>query len=100
LGVEKAEAHVANVEAQLILILSGAYIGYLPDHYAAPFVAEDTLRRIDVPRTAYGSPFSLATCDHRNVSPVTQAFVRLVMAKLADSELVEPDKVLEVNFAD
>ena len=34
LGVEREAAAVDNMEAQAILILSGAYLGYLPEHYA------------------------------------------------------------------
>lgn len=34
-GFSKGSATVETVDAQLLLILSGKYIGYLPEHYAA-----------------------------------------------------------------
>ena len=33
-GFSKGSATVETVDAQLLLILSGKYIGYLPEHYA------------------------------------------------------------------
>ena len=73
-GISRASAFVANVEAQIILILSGAYIGYLPEHYAAPFVDDGSLRRIDIPRTAFGSLFSLVVRRGTTLPGVVQAF--------------------------
>lgn len=35
-----------SVEQQLLLIRSGAYVGFLPDHLALPFVRENQLRQI------------------------------------------------------
>ena len=46
LRVSKAAATVDNIEAQAILILSGAYIGFLPIHYAARWVARGEMHRI------------------------------------------------------
>ena len=44
-GLEKSA--VANdQEGIATLIKSGAFIGYLPDHYAAPFVAAGSMRRL------------------------------------------------------
>jgi DNA-binding transcriptional LysR family regulator len=37
---------VDNIEAQAILILSGAYIGFLPIHYAARWVARGDMHQI------------------------------------------------------
>ncbi|UTA46390.1 LysR family transcriptional regulator [Simiduia sp. 21SJ11W-1] len=46
LGLKRA-ATVYDQEGILHLLLSGMYIGYLPDHYAAPLVAAGRLRRIE-----------------------------------------------------
>lgn len=98
-GVARASAFVANVEAQLILILSGAYVGYLPDHYAAPFVAADRLGRIDVPRTAYGSGFSLAIRRGATLPRVVDAFQNHLFAVLVPGEPALHAGNSEASFA-
>lgn len=59
LGIEREAASVDFMEAQATLILSGAYVGYLPEHYAAAWVAEGKMRRLLPERLTYVSPFSL-----------------------------------------
>ena len=39
-------ATVRHLEPQLIFLLSGDYIGYLPSHFAEPWVAKDELRAL------------------------------------------------------
>ncbi len=46
LKASKAAATVDNIEAQAILILSGAYIGFLPIHYATRWVARGEMHQI------------------------------------------------------
>ncbi|GGB97189.1 LysR family transcriptional regulator [Marinobacterium zhoushanense] len=56
-GLEKSA--VANdQEGIATLIRSGAYIGYLPDHYAAPFVASGEMRQIEQSRFDYYCEFA------------------------------------------
>lgn len=45
-GHPRASASVAHMEAQLMLILSGRFIGFLPCHFAEPHVAEGRLRAV------------------------------------------------------
>jgi DNA-binding transcriptional LysR family regulator len=61
LSASKAAATVDNVEAQAILILSGAYIGFLPTHYAAHWVERGEMRQIGPGRYGMQSPFCAAT---------------------------------------
>jgi DNA-binding transcriptional LysR family regulator len=46
LGSKLATATVENVEAQALLILTGKYIGILPNHYASPWVEKGELQRL------------------------------------------------------
>lgn len=59
LGVHREAASVDIMEAQAMLILSGAYLGYLPEHYAAPWVAENELRCLLPGELSYVAPFSM-----------------------------------------
>ena len=58
LKVSKAAATVDNIEAQAILVLSGAYIGFLPIHYAARWVARDEMLQICPGQFGTQWPFS------------------------------------------
>jgi DNA-binding transcriptional LysR family regulator len=57
LGYRQADATVEMMEAQLILILSGGFIGYLPAHYALPWVERGELRRLCDDKFGYESTF-------------------------------------------
>jgi LysR family transcriptional regulator, transcriptional activator for bauABCD operon len=47
------KATVVSQDAVATLILSGRYIGFLPDHYAASFTRDRTMKRIDFPDSTY-----------------------------------------------
>jgi len=73
-GFRHSEASVETMEAQLILLLSGAWIGYLPEHYARPWVAQGRLHVLNPAIFAYQSPFSLIVRKKRVREPLIQAF--------------------------
>lgn len=54
-------AMVEMMEAQLILVLSGAFVGYLPRHYANAWCARGELRAIQDERRSYHSCFYIVT---------------------------------------
>ncbi|GAA3591878.1 LysR family transcriptional regulator [Gibbsiella greigii] len=58
-GFKQSTATVESMEAQLLLILSGKYIGYLPEHYALPWVEKRRLRAMLPTDYGYQAPFSL-----------------------------------------
>ena len=49
------------MEAQAILILSGAYLGYLPEHYAEGWWAQGLVRSLLPEELAYEALFALIT---------------------------------------
>ena len=52
-----ARAYASNMEAQALFILSGRYLGYLPDHYAKTWVDRGAMRSILAESTFIDSPF-------------------------------------------
>lgn len=66
------------MEPQLILILSGAYIGYLPEHYAQSWVDNKRLRMLDPESYGYKAPFSLVVKRSGLHEPVIRAFRKLL----------------------
>ena len=75
LGIAKADATVENIEAAAILIISGAYIGFLPEHFAEQWVKTGEMRRLGASTLDLSSPFEVVT--RRGVSrpPILQAFL-------------------------
>ena len=80
LGIARADATVDQMEAQLILIRSGAYLGFLPVHYAAPWASAGELRQIAASRLGYASSFRLVTRKGASLSAAAETFVEDVLA--------------------
>jgi DNA-binding transcriptional LysR family regulator len=75
LSASKAAATVDNVEAQAILILSGAYVGFLPNHYAARWVETGDMRRISAERLGGQWPFCAITRRGVSMPSILKAFM-------------------------
>lgn len=59
-GFRQSTASVESIEAQLTLILSGRYIGYLPAHYAQRWEQEGQLQRLLPEHFHFRAAFSFA----------------------------------------
>jgi len=73
---------VESMEAQLILVLSGAYIGYLPEHYAQAWADKGDLRVLSPATFGYQAPFSMIIRRGRSREPLIQTFRDLLKAQL------------------
>lgn len=49
----KIRAHASHMSGRCLLILSGAYTGFLPDYFANRWVASGQLKKIDLPELNY-----------------------------------------------
>jgi len=77
-AISAPDATVSDMEAEAHLILSGAYLGYLPEHYAGSFVRSGSLRPLRPARFSYLAPFQVALDESRSKSPVMSLFLSLV----------------------
>lgn len=59
-GHPRANASVVHMEAQLMLILSGNFIGFLPSHYALPWIEGGEMRAIKPSAYAFSSIHQVA----------------------------------------
>ncbi|WP_300651506.1 LysR family transcriptional regulator [Pseudomonas sp.] len=75
LGASKAAATVDNIEALAILIISGAYLGFLPMHFAAQWVKNGEMRQLAAPQLQVMSPFDLISRRGVAPPPILQAFL-------------------------
>lgn len=77
LGFENIGAVVYQIEPQLILVLSGQYLGFLPDHSAQRWVEAGKLRAISPNSIRYRCSFDLVTRRGEKPSRLTSTFLRL-----------------------
>jgi len=74
-GHPRAAAFIMHMEAQLMMILSGNFIGFLPDHYADRWVKDGMMRPIK-PRTyTFRSLHNIAYRKSDAERPVIKAFL-------------------------
>lgn len=79
-------AHASNMEAQVMLILSGQFIGCLPRHYADIWVARGELRALLPEHAVIESPFCLVTRAGRRPSLLVRTFIQELIAQRIESE--------------
>ncbi|AWY39922.1 LysR family transcriptional regulator [Pseudomonas putida] len=75
LGVSKAAATVDNIEALAILIISGAYLGFLPAHFAAQWIKTGEMHQLAPHSLQLMSPFDVITRRGTAPPPILQAFL-------------------------
>jgi DNA-binding transcriptional LysR family regulator len=80
IGHHGAAATVEMMESQLILILSGAFIGYLPAHYAEAWVEQGALRALRDGHYSYDSAFYLVSQRGGAENPLIQRFATAIEA--------------------
>ncbi|PWC52452.1 LysR family transcriptional regulator [Azospirillum sp. TSO22-1] len=81
-AISAPHATVSDMEGAVRLILSGRYLGYLPDHYAAPFVQAGRLRALLPRQLSYQAPFQVAVHADRTRSPAVELFITLAKEEL------------------
>ena len=72
-GFRQSTASVESIEAQLTLILSGRFIGYLPEHYARSWQQQGALLRLLPEHFNFCAPFSFAFRRGRAREPLIRA---------------------------
>lgn len=78
-------AIVSDMEAEARLILSGHFLGYLPEHYARRFVEQGRLRALRPDLFGYRAVFQLAYNPATARRPVVAAMIQAVLTELRSS---------------
>lgn len=68
-------AQADNMEAVALLVLSGCHLGYLPEHVAAPYVAQGLLAALNPQQFGYEVTFLMVTQKQTRHRPIVDAFV-------------------------
>ncbi|MEM1399316.1 MAG: LysR family transcriptional regulator [Pseudomonadota bacterium] len=85
-------ADVFDQEALALLILSGRYIGFLPDHYAGVFVDQGQMREVAPDKYNYISPFWAVTQNYSQPPRLIQTFVECLAEAHGITVSSEPDE--------
>jgi DNA-binding transcriptional LysR family regulator len=65
-------------EGIAFLILTGSYIGFLPDHYAAPWVAQGLLKAIEPERFFFDAQLAVVTPKSRRPNLILDHFMQAI----------------------
>jgi DNA-binding transcriptional LysR family regulator len=71
----------ASMEGTALLLLAGELIGYLPEHFAAPWVASGALRCIDLPELDYYPAFTLTRLRYGTPAQATRLLEEAILAE-------------------
>ncbi|WP_409519155.1 LysR substrate-binding domain-containing protein, partial [Pantoea sp. CTOTU49201] len=74
--LQDSGAQAVQVESVAMLILTGHFIGYLPDHYAAAFIARGQLCELGDDSTRRENPFCLMMKKGRKINPIIRLFMQ------------------------
>ncbi len=77
-ALPEPRATVSDMEAEARLILSGRYLGHLPEHYARAFVAAGRLRSLRPDIFAWSAPFQAAFDPAMREKRVAKLFLDLL----------------------
>ena len=65
------QSEVSYMESTVLMIFSGEFLGYLPDHYALPHIRDGKLRALDCVKAGFHNDFFVCTHkSHRNRAAV------------------------------
>lgn len=82
-GQSDPQAIVDTMEAQLILIQSGEYFGYLPEHYAQYWVSKSELQVLDTEAFSYNSHFFAVYITQRIPNQLIKKFMGVLLEDCA-----------------
>ncbi len=78
-GLSDPQAIVDTMEAQLILIQSGEYFGYLPEHYAQAWVNSGDLQALESDEFSYDSHFYAVFIKQRIPNQLIKKFIGILL---------------------
>jgi len=84
-------AIVNTMEAGARLILSGRYIGYLPEHYAAPWVKSGEMKALSPDQLTYLAPFEIVHGANIQQKRAARIFLEEVLGAFAVSAPGAPE---------
>lgn len=89
-GHPRASAQVTRTEAQLMMLLSGQFLGFLPCHVAESWVREGKLWPVKGGSYSFRSQHYVAHGEEKHDDPLVQDMVAFIRRAAIDGEQVQP----------
>lgn len=86
IGCEESSAEVSNMEAQALLISSGKFVGFLPDHFAQSWVENQKIKKIVSENVEWVSDYYIATREKFEDKKIIKAFVEDLISVSVSAE--------------
>lgn len=90
-------AHASNMEAQALLILSGHFIGNLPNYYARHWVERGELKALLPEQVSIASPFCVVTRAGRRPSLIVRNFIQELVSRLWQQSHLDEGEVVPLD---
>ncbi|TAL96331.1 MAG: LysR family transcriptional regulator [Paraburkholderia sp.] len=74
-AAQNVTAVADNMEAVAMLVLSGCHLGYLPEHYAAPYLKTGLLAALNPQAMRYRVAFQMVTRARQHRTDIVEAFI-------------------------
>ncbi|HQS10079.1 MAG TPA: LysR family transcriptional regulator [Xanthobacteraceae bacterium] len=81
----RASASIMHMEAQVMMILSGHFIGYLPRHIGDDWARRDEMRALKPESYGFESAHFVATRRLKGEQPLVDAFIRELKAQVSET---------------
>lgn len=93
----RSSATASHVESLALMILSGCYIGHLPDHYAAQWVANGEMRSLLENKISYVDWFHLAYRSNEQ-NRTALAFINVLTGRIRSNDAAA-ERAIKARFA-
>lgn len=94
-AISTPRAVVSDMEAEARLILSGRYLGYLPEHYAQRYVDAGRMRAVRPDLFRYRAPFQMAYEKVQGKAGLLPFFVKIVAEEFGVAKSARRERQLE-----
>jgi DNA-binding transcriptional LysR family regulator len=80
LNPTRATSMAHSEEAVAHLVLSGQFVGFLPEHFARIYVTENRMTRVAIPELSYSTSVGLVRTIAETQNPLVSAFIEKLLA--------------------
>ncbi|WP_296251010.1 LysR family transcriptional regulator [Pseudomonas sp. UBA4194] len=89
-ALRNMSAIATQVEAVGMLVMTGRYLGYLPNHWARSYVERGQMRAVKPRSFRISTPFKLLYRQHVPRNPLLEVFLQLIQDNVGDNVTVMP----------
>lgn len=93
----RTDARSSNIDARILLVLSGAFLGFLPPHFAAPWVESGELLEVMPDHFRTENTFYVLFKKSARQSAAAQAFLSILLASFEKAKRMQISKLGQLS---